>query len=232
MADIAEILLEGSYLYYQDDTNYSQENFKLVEHKELQTYHLFAEILSRIETGEFLKILVRYEMNQHFMPYLCRIERSIGSKYSQEVFKFDLPAGELHYTFQNSQGTQEFTKSINSKHYLSTPAFSTTTLFSLSKKFDATGRTPIVLLSTNNDWSYKGPPEEKIIYGDHNPREVIDFIVNGNTLQGTLLRLYENDSTHASSETPVEFYLSKHFNLPYQMISGNQKIVIKNLKKN
>jgi hypothetical protein len=231
MSKNAEILLEGSYLYYQDEINYSEENFKLVELPDLQNFHLYAEIHSRIETGEFLKILIRYEMNQQFVPFFVRVERSIGSKYSQEIFKFDLPANELHYTFQNSQGTQEFTKSVNSKHYLTSPAVSTSIIFSLSKKFDASGRTPVVLVSTPNDWSYKGPPEEKIIYVDYNSRETIDFEVNGNVLNGTLMRLYENDAAHSGLEAPVEFYLSKHYNFPYQMLSGNQKIVIKNLKK-
>jgi hypothetical protein len=232
MSQNAEILLEGSYLYYQDEINYSQENFKLVEHPDQQQFHVYSEILSRIETGEFLKILVRYEMNHHFTPIMARIERSIGNKYSQELFKFDLPTNELQYTFQNSQGSQEYKKNINNKHYITTPAFVTSTLFTLSKKFDATGRTPVVLVSTPNDWTYKGPPEEKIIYADYNSRETVDFQVNNNLMSGTLLRLFENDGTHGSTESPVEFYLSKHFNLPYQMVSGNQKIVIKNLKKN
>jgi hypothetical protein len=232
MSQNAEILLEGSYLYYENNVNYSQENFKIVHMAELQIYHVYSEILSRIETGEFLKILVHYEMNHHFFPYFARIERSLGNKYSQEVLTFDLPANELKYTFQNSQGTQEFTKNVNNKHYLTTPAIATSTLFTLSKKFDATGRTSISLISTPNDWTYKGPPEEKVVFADHNSRETVDFVVNNKTLSGSLLRIYENDSTGPVQDSPVEFYLSKHFNLPYQMTSGTQKIVIKNLKKN
>lgn len=232
MSQNAEILLEGSYLYYQRDVNYSQENFKLVFMPEQQHYHIYAEILSRIETGEFLKILVRYEMNQHFIPTFVRIEKSIGNKYAQEVYKVDVANLELHYSFQNSQNTQEFNRNISAKHYLTSPAVSTAGLFTLSKKFDATGRTPIVLINSENDWSYENPPTEKIVYSEFKTREMPDYKLNNNQLSASHLCLYEFDSTHAGTEQPVNLFLSKHYAIPYELSHGDQRIVIKNLKKN
>jgi len=232
MSQNAEIILEGSYLYYDKEVNYSQENFKLVHTPDAQTYHVHAEILSRIETGEFLKILVRYEMNNHFTPTFVRIEKSIGNKYAQEVYKIDMASQELLYTFQNSQQTQEFRKAVNSKHYLTSPAISTSALFTLTKKFDATGRTPIVVISSDNDWSYVGPPTEKVIYADFTTRELPDFKLNGNALSASHLCLNEYDATHAQAEEPVQLFLSKHYAIPYQLIHGDQKVVIKHLKKN
>lgn len=228
----AEIILEGSYHYYDKATTYSQENFKLVFHSEDQSYHINAEILSRIETGEFLKIIVHYEMNSQFVPYLCRIERSIGNKYAQELYKIDQTNLELLYTFQNSQITQDFKRSINAKHYLTSPAVSTAAIFSLTKKFDATVRTPVTILSSDNDWTYSGPPTEKVIYAEFKTRELSDFKLDGSTLSASHLCLYEFDSSHATAEQPVELFLSKHYSIPYQLIQGDQKIVIKNLKKN
>lgn len=225
----AELILEGSYLYFQKEVNYSQENFKLVYLQESQTYQVYAEILSRIETGEFLKILVRYEMNQHFMPIMCRIEKSIGNKYAQEVYTIDTVNQDLLYTFQNSQTTQEYKRTINAKHYLTSPAVSTSAMFTLTRKFDATGRTPIVLISSENDWTYSGPPTEKIVYGEFKTRDA-DFKLNGNPLSASHLCLYEFDASQAHGETPVDLYLSKHFSVPYELIQGDQKIVIKNLK--
>lgn len=232
MTTTAEILLEGSYLYYQKDVNYSQENFKLVQLAENQNYHVYAEILSRLETGEFLKILVRYEMNQHFTPHYVRIEKSIGNKYALESYKIDPVTQELHYTFQNSQMTQDFKRSFNIKHYLSSPAISTAGMFSMTKKFDATGRTAVVLLSSDNDWTYTGPPTEKILYADFKVRDMDDFKLHGNALTASHLCLYESDSSTISSESPVDLYLSKHYSIPYQLQQGDLKVVIKNLKKN
>lgn len=232
MSEKAEILIEGSYLYFQNDVNYSQENFKVVHMEDSQNLHIYAEILSRIETGEFLKILVRYEMNQHYVPTFVRTEKSIGNRYAQEVMKFDLQNQTLHYTFQNSQGSQEFTKSVNAKHYLTSPAFCTSAIFTLSKKFDTTGRTPIVLVGSSNDWTYESPPDEKIIYAEYKSREMTDFQINNNTLAASHLCLYEHDTSFTGGEAPVDVYISKHYAIPYQLISGGQKIVIKNLKKN
>lgn len=232
MSQNAEILLEGSYQYFQKDVNYSQENFKLVHLAESQSYHVYAEILARIETGEFLKILVRYEMNQHFVPNLVRIEKSIGNKYAQEIFRLDTSTQELHYTFQNSQMTQEFKKIVNSKHYLTSPAVSTSAMFSLSKKFDATGRTPVVLISSENDWTYTAPPTEKVIYAEFKTREMQDYKLNNSALSASHLCLYEGDGAHGENDEVVNLYLSKHFAVPYQLVSGDQKINIKNLKRN
>lgn len=232
MSQKAEILLEGSYLYFQKDVNFSQENFKLIALPETQSYQVYAEILSRIETGEFLKILVRYEMNQHFTPNMVRIEKSIGNKYAQEIYRVDTVSQELHYTFQNSQTTQEYNRPFNSKHYLTSPALSTAGMFTMTKRFDATGRTAVVLLSSDNEWTYAGPPTEKIIYADYKVRDMDDFQLHGNALTASHLCLYEMDSSTNSSAPPVDLFISKHYGIPYQLEQGDLKIVIKNLKKN
>ncbi len=232
MSEKAEILLEGSYLYFQNDVNYSQENFKLVQMEGSDYLHIYAEILSRMESGEFLKILVNYEMNQHHVPTFTRIEKSIGNRYAQEVMRFDLANQTLHYSFQTSHGSQEYTKSVNAKHYLTSPAFCTSTIFTLSKKFDATGRTPIVLLGSSNDWTYDAPPEERIVYAEYKNREHVDLQINNSTLSASHLCLYEHDTSFNGGESPVEIFVSKHYGIPYQVVHGNQKIVIKNLKKN
>lgn len=228
----AEILLEGSYLYYQGSINYSQENFKLVHMKDQQQYHIYAEVLSRIETGEFLKIIVRYETNTNFVPTFARIEKSIGNRYAQEVLKFEGQSNELKYTFQDSQGTQEFTKHLNAKHYITTPAFSTSTIFTLSKKFDASGRTLVTFIGSDNEWSYVGPPDEKTVYVDFKTRDAVDMKINNSTLPATHMLMFQNDSGAATGEAPVEIFVSKHYGIPYMLQHGEQKIVIKNLKKN
>lgn len=232
MSTNAEIILEGSYLYFQKEVNYSQENFKLVNFPDIQQYHIYAEILSRIETGEFLKVMVHFEMNNSFHPTFLRVEKSLGNRYAQEVFKFDTSDQVLKYTFQTSKDTQEFTRSLSAKHYITSPAFSTAGIFTLSKKLDATGRTPISLISSENEWTYEKPPEEKLIYAEFKSREVVDFKLNNTPLAASQICLYEFDTSAMTKETPVDIFLSKHYGIPYQLIQGDQKIVIKNLKKN
>lgn len=232
MAVAPEIILEGSYLYYQKDINFSQENFKLVHQPDAQFYFFHAEILSRIETGEFLKIIVRYEMNNHFMPYFVRIEKSIGNKYALETYKLDLNNMEMVYNFQNSHTSQEYKRTVSAKHYLTSPALCTAAVFTLTRKFDATGRTPVVVISADNDWEYAGPPTEKVLFSEFKSREMSDFQLNGSTLSAAHLCLYEHDSSQPGLEDPVNFYLSKHYAVPYKMEHGEHRVVIKNLKKN
>lgn len=231
MALNVNILLEGSYFYFEKGVNYSQENFKLVQLLDKQNYQVIAEVLSRIETGEFLKINVLYEMNAQFLPLHVRIEKSIGNNYSLENFKCDHHAGQLHYTFQTATAQQEFHRPITSRHYLVAPAFSTSTLFTLSKKFDATGRTPVALISSGNDWSYQSPPNEKMIYAEWKMKDMDDYKLGDAQLSASQLLIYQNDSTNADIEQPVSFFVSKHFGIPYQMVHGEREIRVQNLKK-
>ena len=228
----AEIILEGSYLYYQGEVNYSQENFKLVHMTDQQQYHIHAEILSRIDSGEFLKILVRYEMGLNYQPSFARIEKSIGNRYALEEFRFDGQGNDLKYKFQNSQGSQDYFKTLSNRHAIATPAFSTSMLFTLTKKFDPSGRTAVTLIGSSNEWVYERPPEEKIVFADLKLRDATDFKINNSTLPASQLLMYQFDASSAATEQPVEVFVSKHFGIPYQLTHGDQRIVVKNLKKN
>ncbi len=232
MSTKAEILIEGTYLYFEKEVNHSQENFKLVYLPAEQAHHIYSEIVSRLENGEFLKIMVRYEMTHNFYPHLVRIEKSLGSRYASELYSVDLKTQELKYTFQNSQMSQEFKKNFNTKHYLSSPAFATTTMFSLTRKLDATGRTSLSFLSSNNDWTYEKPPQEKIIYAELKGRETEEVKINNASLLASHYFMHESENNSSTSAPPVEIYVSKFYGLPYQMIHGDQKIVVKNMKKN
>lgn len=232
MNENAQTLLEGSYLFYEKGVNYSQESFKFIHDPDLQQFHLVSEILSRVETGEFLKILVRYEMNHHYIPIHIRVEKNMGNQNSLETYTVDTTEQELSYSFQNTHGTQDYRRPLNARHYLTTPAFATSAFFTLSKKFDQTGRTPIVFLSSPNDWSYEGPLEEKIIYGEFKVRDSEEFKINDKELDAYHLFLYEHPASEHSDEEPVNLFISKHHGLPYELIHGDKKIIAKSLKKN
>jgi hypothetical protein len=232
MALNVNILLEGSYFYYEKGTNYSQENFKLLHVTDKQNYQVLSEVLSRIETGEFLKINVLYELNAQFLPLHVRIEKSIGSNYSLENFQVDHHAGQLHYTFQNATTQQEFHRPMTTRHYLAAPSFATSTLFTLTRKMDAAARTPVTLISSVNDWTYQSPPTEKMVFVEWKIKDMDDFKIGESSLSASHLLVYQNDSTNADIEQPVSFYVSKHYGIPYQMTHGEREIRVHNLKKN
>jgi hypothetical protein len=226
-----EILIEGSYLYYDKGVNYSREDFRFIRMPETQSYQFYAEILSRIETGEFLKIVVRYEMTPQFAPQSVQIEKSLGTKYALETFRIDSSTMELVYTFQNSHSSHEFKRPVNSKQYLTSPAFCTTAAFTLTSKFEPHARTPVSLISTENEWNFETNPTIKVIYADLKSRDQTDFNVLGKSLPSSHLSLFESLSPHPSEAEPVELILSKHYSIPYQMNSGDLKIEVTKLKK-
>lgn len=232
MAINVNILLEGSYFYFEKGTNYSQENFKLVHVTDKQNYQVLSEVLSRIETGEFLKINVLYELNAQFLPLHVRIEKTIGNNYALENMKIDHHAGQLHYTFQDATSQQEFHRPVTTRHYIAAPSFATSCLFTLSKKFDPAARTPVNLISSASDWSYQAPPNEKIVYAEWKIKDMDDYRIGESSLSASHLMVYQNDSTDVDLEQPVSFYISKHYGIPYQMIHGDREIRVQNLKKN
>lgn len=231
MAPNSELLIDGSYQYLQGGVNFSQEIFKLYRLKESNSFFHSAEITSRIENGEFLKVSVQIEMNQFFYPTSVRIEKSIGNKVAEEIFKIDTANLEIHYLYKNNNESHEFSRAINTKHHIPTPAVSSLGYFTLHRKFDASGRTPTILLTSENDWEYLGPPAEKIIYAEFKTRDLTDFKINGNPLLASHLCLYESDVPQAGQDAPVELFLSKHYGIPYRLIQNDLKIEIQKLKK-
>lgn len=231
MTEKKEILVEGEYDYLNKNQLYCQESFKLVKSSETDHHVLFSEIFSRVDTGELLKVNVRYEMNQYFYPVHVKISRAIGKKFAQEIFDLDVSAQTLHYNFKNDSMSQDFIMPAANKHYIASPAFATTALFTLTKKFDSTGRTAVAIISSDNIWSYEGPPMDRVIYADFKTHELSDYKLNHTELSAMLLHLYKGDSTGIYHDEPVQLYLSKHYNLPYQLIQGDQQIVVKSLKK-
>jgi hypothetical protein len=226
-----EILLQGTYLYYEKDVNYSQEEFRFMRMPDAQSYQFNAEILSRVESGEFLKIKVRYEMNNFFTPQSVQIEKSLGTKYAKETFRIEPLTLEMLYTFEGSQSSHDFKRTVSTKHYLTSPAFCTTAAFTLTNKFNSQERTPITLISSVNEWNFETNPIDKVIFAEFKSRDVQDFKVLGKSLSASHLCLFENDSSYPNAEDPVELFLSKHYSVPYQMNYGDLKIVVKNLKK-
>jgi hypothetical protein len=226
------ILLEGTYVLYEKNASYAEENFKFLFLEEIQQYHLISEIVSRVETGEFLKILVTYEMSHHYIPFSVQIEKTMGTFHARETFKIDTTEQELRYSFVGQAGTHEFQRPVSAKHYLTTPAFATSAFFTLTKKFDPSSRTPVIFLSSPNEWEYLGPPEEKLVYAEYKSREAPEFKIHDKELAASHLCIFEHSPVDHADEEPMNLYISRYHGLPYELVHGDQKIVAKKIKKN
>ena len=228
MSDKPEIIVEGTYNYLDHEHNYAQENFKMLQFFEKQTYQFRSEVLARNDMGEFLKVLVNLDLNSQFFPTSMRVEKSQGRKYSLETFSTEHM--EFKYKFQNKEKEQDHQKVWNARNYLTSPASCTSTLFSLTKKWDPTGRTPVTLVSSANQWDYEGPPQEKNVFVEYKTSDVSKVSIQGTDYVASHLAVYENDSSSMSIEEPVNFFINKQYGFPYRIESGTRKIELANLK--
>lgn len=213
----SEKIFEGKYLYFKDGNQYSEELFSLErEDKSNGNYTFSSEILSRVTTGEFLKVYTDYELSSRMDPLNVRIKRHLGKNKSTERYFIDHKDKLVSYTFDGRNGYHEFEKVVNGKFHIATPSFCTSALMTLMRKVDPVQKTPYTILTSPNIWEYHGPFQENIIFIELKSHEPVEFKINNNQLSATLCHFYEDDRELNNPATPTAFYLSKHFNIPYK----------------
>ncbi len=233
MGPETEKIFEGTYQYFQGGQNYSQENFTVELAADLKQYIFLAEILSRVETGEFFKMHVRYVVNQFFVPQTVEIEKSLGEKHAHERYLFDPHNQSMQYTFTTPQGTQTVERPFGTKHHLSAPCFLTSALFTQTKRVDPTARTPVTFVSSPNSWEYAGPPEDKIMFVEFKTHDAEDLVVGGAPLPSSKYEIYEQDRLGGTGTPPTAtLWVSRHLGMPYKIEDKDgTQISVRRLKK-
>lgn len=212
-----EKLIEGKYNYYQDEQIYCEEHFKVFrEDKKNGHYNWQAELLSRVETGEFLKVYVDFELNSQFEPLNIRVKRSLGASKSTERFNVDWKEKNVQYTFSADGDTKEYEKVVTGKFHISTPAFSTFMLMTQARKIDPVHRTPYDIISSHNIWNYEGPYVENTIFVELMKLEPVTITVQNQELQASYCRVYDSDKATNPSADGYPVYISKHYQIPYK----------------
>lgn len=224
-------VIEGSYQYYQDGTSYSEENFKLLtEDKSQGNYYLKAEVLSRVKTGEFLKIISEYEFNHAFEPLNVSITRTLGDKESKESYLIDQKNKNVRYTFKDEDNSHKYEKIITGKPHFATPCFSGCMMMTLSRKIDAVHKTPYTIITSDNIWDYKAPFYEKEVFVELMSLDPRIIEIGGNELKTTHCKLIESKDYNASN-SGFDIYLSKYYSIPYKIVfSENFYIEVERLK--
>ncbi len=232
MKETLEKLFEGTYQYFQNGQNYSQENFHVSQIEESHDYVFESEILSRVETGEFFKMSVRYQLSQFYVPHKIEINKSLGSKIAKENFDIDQQRQILTYTFKSNTGSQSVERPFSSKHYITAPCFVTAALFTLTKKIDTTARTPVTFITAANEWEFTGPPVDKILWVEMKAHDTEELLVAGAPLTASKFELHEEDALTGDARPAAELWVSKHFGVPYQLQERDgAKVVVRKLKK-
>jgi len=227
-----EPVLEGTYRYTEGTQVFSEENFTVEYLSTGQMHRYRSEILSRVETGEFFKMNVRLEVNKFFQPLSASVERALGDRFSRETYTIDNHEQTLKCVFEDENGLHTDEHPFGNKHHLVLPCFLTSALFTLSKKIDATGRTPVIFVTSPNDWTYKHGPEDKLLYVGIMAHKSDELTNGGVVLPSTKYELFEEDGLDGGTPPVAQLWVSKLYGVPYQLEEKTgTKIAVKRLKK-
>lgn len=227
-----EKIIEGKYNYYQGDQVYCEENFSVYKEDGSQGRLIFnAELTSRVETGEFLKVIVDYKLSKKFEPLNLKVKRLLGGNKSVERYVVDLKDKNVRYTFRGTDGIHETEKIITGKFHIAAPAFSTSMLATAAKKLDPVHRTSYNIISSNNVWEYEGPFKESEIFIELSSLEPVPVHVGDTELNATHCKIFEDDKAKNPNITGYSVYLSKHYQIPYKAsFADDIQIEVQNLK--
>jgi len=230
--DLTTKLFEGTFEYANNGDNYSVENFVVFKNDENKSIVYRSEVLSRVQTGEFLKINVDYEVNNKWFPVRIEVKKYLGEDYACETFFINHDSNILIYEFDDGKEKEMVERVLPNKFQITTPCFLTSMLFSQSKKNNAMGRSQYSLLRPNSDWSFNPEIVDETIYAEFMTHEKTELKINNQNVSCVKVLLYKNDSSVNQKEMPVTVYLSKHIGIPYMMLTDEgMTIKVKNLKK-
>jgi len=212
-----ERLLEGTYQYFQDKQNYSQEVFRVDKDEDTGDTVYQSEILSRVETGEFFKLQVHYTLNQFNIVQKVFVERSLGVRWSKEEFLIDSATQMLNYTFKTKESSHTVERPFNPKHFITVPTFLTAGIFSLTKKIDSTARSPVTFLSTPNEWEFISGPQDRILWFELKAANSEELSIGGAPTICSKYVIHEEDALSSTSKNSATLWVSKLYGIPVQM---------------
>lgn len=231
MTDITK-LLEGKYFYYENKNPYSEENFQVSKEDKSQGNYFFnAQTNTRVKTGEFLKVDIKYTLNGEFEPLEVEITRLLGGNKSTELFLVDNKKSEVVYKFINDQSEDIFSKIVSGRFHFATPCFSLSMLMTHMRKIDPVHRTPYTIITSKNIWNYNAPFTEEEIYVELQSLDPAKINISGKELKATHCKLLQVDENGTIATEGHDIYLSKYFSIPYYgRFSDSLKIEIDRLK--
>lgn len=213
---ITEQIIKGRYLYKKNGSIYSEEDFKIFhEDQQHGRFIVNSEVTSRVSTGEFLKIFVDYTLTEQFGPISLTIRRSLGRNNSVEKFHYNHNESLLKYSFRGTKGEGECEKGVLGQFFINAPCTVTSMLMTVPKKISPIYRTAYDVITSNNVWDYQGPIEQTKVYLEQVQPEPVGITLNNKEITATFYQLFQYDKSAAQKETPVSFYISKLFNIPY-----------------
>ncbi|OFZ17275.1 MAG: hypothetical protein A2X86_02145 [Bdellovibrionales bacterium GWA2_49_15] len=219
-------IYRGSFLYIKNNATYCEEHFEVYKDKKELTLNFISSIMSRVSTGEFLKLMVDYKVSKDYVPLKVSVKKDLGSEKVEEIYLYDSKKNVVNYTFKNKRSKHRSQINTSPRFHIFTPAACTSMLFFLSKKFDATSKNIYSVISSPNQWEYEHELKIRTVALERVSLTTEAVNVNGTDLQAIHYRLTEDvknqEEEEGSPPAPtIQVYLSRHQAIPYSLVSDD-----------
>lgn len=232
-------MFEGSYEYLNKNVTYSQEDFVVFRSEDGKSVIYRSEQLTRVGTGEFLKINTDYVVNGKYNPTKVTVVKSLGMDIATERYIINYEKNLMNYLFvsensadEDAYSEKEIEVNLPNKFHLVTPSFTSSMVFTHANKFSTIGRNPFIMVRTHSDWEFSEETTNTPIYLELLTHEKTELKINDQDLSCTKVHVYQHDSSAGIPEKPSLFYISRHVGIPYKLETHDELVIqIKNLKK-
>tara|TARA_R110000868_G_scaffold226115_2_gene478596 strand:- start:1338 stop:2066 length:729 start_codon:yes stop_codon:yes gene_type:complete len=223
-----EKVLRGSYNYFRFNNVYSEETFEVYRDRQDFAVSFYADIHSRVSTGELLTINVDMKLGKDFVPTYVKVVRALGKDHVTETYTYEKATASVDYTFDTEAESESARIPISSKFHIATPAACSSMAFLKSKKEDTTSKNFYHLIQSSNNWKYESVPAVKMIAMQRIGTGTESIVIDGHSVQATHYRLFEDDNNTVDSPAELKVHISKHATVPYIIKSDDgTKIQIK-----
>lgn len=208
-------VFRGSYNYYRHNNIYSEEVFEVYRERQDFGMSFFADIHSRVSTGELLTVQVDVKITKDFIPYSVKVVRALGKDVVTETYSYTKTNSMVHYTFETKNEFQEIQIPTNPKFHVATPAACSSMIFLKSKKEDTTGKNFYNLIQSENKWKYESEPLVKMVAMQRIGTGTENVVIDGHSVQATHYRLFEDNGDVKDLPPAIKVHISKHATIPY-----------------
>ena len=225
-------IYRGAYTYLRNGSPYCEENFEVYRDKKEFTFNFLSSIMSRVSTGEFLKLTVDYKVTKDYVPLKVTVKKDLGREKVEETYLYDSKKNVVNYTFKNKRNLHRCQITTNPRFHIFTPAACTSMLFFLSKKFDVTSKNIYSVLSSPNQWEYKHELKFRTVSLERVSLTSETINLNGADLQAIHYRFTEDIKNEDEKEKEavalqpiIQVYLSRHQAIPYSLVSDEGTVI-------
>ena len=232
MASSLEKIYRGAYHYLQGEEQFTTEIFEIFQLENASGYILKSETLTRIKSGDFLKLLVTYQINNRFVPIEVTLEKYLGMLKVIETFKTNPKEQKIDYTFVRGANKVQLEIPAPGNFQISTPSAAFSLICVKARKPDFNVRNRYMTVKSDNAWDYHEPPTAEQLYIEVPTNPSMMIYMGEKELNANVYNLYasEDTGTKTKDDKPVVYYLSDHLGIPYKILdSSGLRIEVKNL---